>query len=72
MNTKILEKLGNHIKYLRKNKDLTQSELAEKICVHPTYIGKIESGKSNPSAILLFQISRALKVSLYQIFEFDK
>ncbi len=72
MNTKILENLGKNIKYLRKSKGLTQSELADRIGVHPTYIGKIEGGKSNPSTILLFQISRVLKVTLYQMFEFDK
>ena len=72
MNTKILETLGKHIKYLRRTKGLTQSELADKIGVHPTYIGKIEGGKSNPSTTLLFQISRVLKVSLCRMFEFDK
>lgn len=72
MNTKILYNLGKQLKYLRKEKGLTQEELAAKVGVHPTYIGKIESGKSNPSAVLLFKLSRALKVKLYSIFEFDK
>ena len=72
MNTKILKNLGNELKYLRREKDLTQEELAEKIGVHPTYIGKIEGGKSNPSAMLLYKISRALNIKMYRIFEFDK
>ncbi len=72
MNTKILERLGEQLRYLRKEQDLTQENLAEKIGVHPTYIGKIEGGKSNPSTITLFKLSRALKVKLSKVFEFDK
>ena len=72
MNTKILENLGKELKYLRKKAGFTQEELAEKIGVHPTYIGKIEGGKSNPSTIMLFKISRALKTKLHKIFEFDQ
>lgn len=72
MNTKILERLGEQLRYLRKEQNLTQEELAEKIGVHPTYIGKIEGGKSNPSTIMLFKLSRALKVKLSKVFEFDK
>ncbi|MBP3821549.1 helix-turn-helix transcriptional regulator [bacterium] len=72
MNTKILSNLGNKLKILRKQKGLTQEQLAEKVNVHPTYIGKIESGKNNISVLLLFKISRALDVKLLDIFDFDK
>ena len=71
MNTKILERLGKQLRFIRKEQDLTQEQLAEKIGVHPTYIGKIESGKSNPSTIMMFKLSRALGVKLSKIFEFD-
>ena len=72
MNTKILIKLGQTLKDIRKNNGITQEQLAEMVNVHPTYIGKIESGKNNLSIKLLFRISRALKVKLSDIFEFDK
>ena len=72
MNTKILKKLGENIKNIRKEKGYTQEYLAEKISVHPTYIGKIESGKSNPSTILLFKLSRALSVTIPTLFKFDE
>ena len=71
MNTKILDDLGKQIKYLRKENHLTQAELAKKVGVHPTYIGKIESGKNNISTIMLFKISKVLKVTLPKLFEFD-
>ena len=72
MNTKILGRLGEQLRFLRKDKGFTQEELAEKVGVHPTYIGKIEGGKSNISTIMLFKLSRALGVKLSKVFEFDK
>ena len=72
MNTKILENLGRELKNFRKEIGYTQEELAEKVGVHATYIGKIEGGKSNPSTVMLFKLSRALKIKLSNLFEFDK
>lgn len=72
MNTKILEKLGLNIKKYRLEADLTQERLAEKVGIHPTYVGKLESGKSNPSTKMLFKISRALGIKLPALFDFDK
>ena len=72
MNTKILENLGKQIRKIRKDKGFTQESLAEKVGIHPTYVGKIESGKNNLSVLMLFKISRALGVKLNDIFEFDK
>ena len=72
MNIKILEKLGKRLKEIRLSEELTQEALAEKVGIHPTYVGKLEAGKSNLSVKLLFKISRALNVNLSQIFDFDK
>lgn len=72
MNTKILERLGAKLKELRKTKGLTQEELAAIVQVHATYIGKLEAGKCNLSIKLLFKLSRALDVTLYEVFSFDK
>ena len=72
MNTKILQNFGKQMKAIRKDKGLTQEQLAEKIGIHPTYVGKIENGKSNLSLLMLFKISRAVDVRLSEIFEFDK
>ena len=54
MNTKILEKLGQNLKKYRLKKSLTQEFLAEKVGIHPTYVGKLESGKNNPSIKMLY------------------
>ena len=72
MNTKVLEKLGKTLKNIRIEKGLTQEALAEKVGIHPTYVGKLESGKNNVSIKMLFKISRALNTKLFDIFDFDK
>lgn len=72
MNTKVLENLGKNLKKYRLDCGMTQEILAEKIGIHPTYVGKLESGKNNPSVKLLFKVSRALGVKLSDIFDFDK
>ena len=72
MNTKILEHLGHQLRKIRLEKAFTQEALAEKVGIHPTYVGKLESGKNNPSVKMLFKISRALGVKLADIFSFDK
>ncbi len=72
MNTKILENLGRNLNKYRKECNLTQEQLAEKVGIHPTYVGKLEAGKNNPSVKILFKISRALKIKLSNVFDFDK
>ena len=72
MNTKVLEKLGKTLKNIRIDKGMTQEALAEKVGIHPTYVGKLESGKNNVSVKMLFKISIALNTKLYDIFNFDK
>ena len=56
MNIKILDKLGKRLKEIRLSEGLTQEALAEKVGIHPTYVGKLEAGKSNLSVKLLFKI----------------
>lgn len=72
MNTKILKRLGENLKKYRKVAQLTQEQLAELVGIHPTYVGKLETGKNNPSVKMLYKLSRALKIKLSDIFDFDK
>ncbi len=72
MNTKIFERFGRRLKELRENNNLTQEDLAGLVNVHQTYIGKLETGKANPSLKLIYKLSSALKVSLHVFFEFEK
>jgi len=72
MNTKILKKFGEQVKSLRLQANLSQEEFAEKLNIHRTYISFIERGERNPSLLMVFKISRALKIKLPELFGFDK
>lgn len=72
MNEKILKKLGKKLKEIRKKKGITQESLAEKVNIHQTYVGKLETGKSNPSFLMLYKISKVLDVKLPELLDFDK
>lgn len=72
MNTKILKNLGKKLKEVRLQNNLTQEELAEKIGIHPTYVGKLEAGKNNPSVMMIYKFSIALKIDIMNLFDFKK
>ncbi len=72
MNTKILKNFGAQVKKLRLEAGLSQEYFAEKLGIHRTYVSFIERGERNPSLKMIFKISRALKIKLPNLFEFDK
>lgn len=55
--------IGASIKEVRKQKGLSQIELAEKIEISQTSLSQIESGSKRPSATTLKKICKVLKVS---------
>ena len=70
MNYQVLyKKVGERIEYLRKEKRLTQEELAEKAGVHRAYFWDIENGR-NISIKTAYNIARALGVKLTTLFDF--
>ena len=64
-------KLRNHIKQHRARLDLTQQELADLVGVRRQAILAIEKGKYVPSALLAFQLARALEMPVGELFELD-
>ena len=72
MNTKILKNFGESVRKKRKNLGISQEELAFKSGIHRTYMSFIERGLRNPSLLIIFKISRVLKIKLPELFDFDK
>jgi hypothetical protein len=64
----ILNEFGNKLKELRKEKKLSQEQLAEKANLHRTYIGMIERAEKNITLINIEKISKALEVSISDFF----
>lgn len=64
-------KFGNRLYRIRKEKKLTQLELAERINVSSDFIGLMERGVNSPSFKTLEKLSNVLEVPVYQFFHFD-
>lgn len=68
----LASKLGKRIAFFRKLRDMTQSELAEKVGLSNNFIALIESGKRAPSFETLEKIIDALHVDVSQMFNFGE
>lgn len=62
-------KIGLNLAYYRKERGLTQQDLAEMSGISRNYVQRIESGNSATVNTLL-DISEALNIRLYKLFEF--
>ena len=63
-----LKSLGRRIKSLRKEKNLSQDRLSEKIDKSVDTISNIERGKFAPRLDTALEIARALDVELFELF----
>ena len=70
MNSKpdILVNFGIKVREIRKEKGLSQEELAFKADLHRTYIGMIERAEKNITLINIEKIANALEVSINTLF----
>lgn len=62
--------LGQTIKKLRRQKRLTQEELADRSHINVSYLAKIENGYINTTICYLIKISRGLNVEVRELFKF--
>ena len=66
----ITEDVGNRIRYLRKQRGISQEKLALIAGIDRTYLAGIESGKRNATIISLEKIINALGVSVKDFFDY--
>lgn len=63
----ILIKFGERVREIRKEKGLSQEELAHKADLHRTYIGMIERAEKNITLINIEKIADALEVNTKEL-----
>lgn len=63
-------RLSAKLREVRKDKKLTQQELAEKAGLHLTYVGHLELGKYHPTVFVMWKIAKALNVSINDLTDF--
>lgn len=69
MNKDLLKNIGKRIRAIRKNKGLTQANLAEDLNMTTSAFSKIELGRNNTPIKRLYEIADILEVSLVEFFE---
>jgi transcriptional regulator with XRE-family HTH domain len=65
-------KLGQRIADLRRNRQLTQVQLAKAVGCSVDFIGLVERGVNAPSVARLEDFARALKVGVIDLFTFER
>ena len=70
MQSNELQKLGNHIKKLRKERKLTISALCYKNGLEPSTISRIEKGLVEPKYLTLLNIAKAFDLTLVEFLNF--
>ena len=63
--------IGQRIQALRKQRKMSQEELALLSEIHPAYLGRVERGEKCPTVQTLFKISQGLKIPLTQLMDID-
>lgn len=65
----IAVELGIRIRHYRKEKHITQEQLAEICSMHPTYIGQLERGEKNATLESVYRIAKGLDISISKLLE---
>jgi transcriptional regulator with XRE-family HTH domain len=56
----VRERVGLNLQKLRRERGLSQEELADRANIHQTYLSGVERGKRNPTITVLQRIAVAL------------
>ena len=65
----ILIQMGMRIRYLRKQKKMSQLDLSLESDVNRNYISDLEKGRRNPTILVLNKIAIALNTDLSNLFK---
>ena len=65
----LYQQFGLNVVYYRKKKRLSQTQLAELVDIHRTYVSAIELGKVSVSFDVLFKLAHVLEVPVSNLCE---
>lgn len=60
----ITAEIGNRIRFYRKERKISQEELALQSELHPSYIGQLERGVKTPSIDTIYKITKSLDITM--------
>ncbi|MEW9076941.1 helix-turn-helix transcriptional regulator [Terrisporobacter glycolicus] len=64
--------MNNRLEEIRKQREITQEELAAALKVSRQTISSLEKGRYNPSIILAFKIARYFNMQIEEIFIYEE
>ena len=64
--------MKNRLEEIRKDRGITQEELANILEVSRQTIGSLENGRYNPSIILAFKIAKYFNLTIEDIFIYEE
>lgn len=67
-----LVNVKNKLEEIRKERGITQEELAKILEVSRQTVGSLENGRYNPSIILAFKIARYFEMAIEDIFIYEE
>jgi transcriptional regulator with XRE-family HTH domain len=62
------QQFGAHVRSLRMQKGLSQTDLAVNCGFYQTYLSRIEQGKANPTLNAIEVIANALGLTVFELF----
>ena len=63
--------MKNRLEQLRKQRGISQEELADALQVSRQTVGSLENGRYNPSILLAFKIARYFGMAIEDIFLYE-
>ena len=65
----VRRRVGTNLKAFRKERGLSQEELAHRCGLHRTYISGVERGIRNPTVVVLEKIAKGLEIATSRLLE---
>ncbi len=72
MKIKLAKSIGQKVKFLREDLDISQEEFADRAGIHVTNLSKLENGIRLPKVETLFKICQALDVPVSRVLPGEK
>ena len=63
----MIKAVSRNIRNIRLKKHLTQEQAAEMAGINAKYLGEVERGEKNPTALIISRLSEALKIPICEI-----
>ena len=63
------QKLGDNLKRIRTEKDISQGDIARALEVDKSFVSNIENGKTNPTLATITKLAKAIGVSVGELME---